>query len=140
LRKTITICDLQHDEATTATSTVSVSNSEFERQVDVCAEHVGWFGQLGQAATSASTDDVVGEPQSRVRSTSTRPRKRSGARAKPAAASESSGQRRAGSRRALQAERAAVREWARAQGMAVEARGRLPRGLVEDYRQQNASA
>jgi hypothetical protein len=138
LRKTITVCDLDpDDESTPAVASLVVAGPDFARQIDVCADHEAWFRRLGQSESSAQGGRARQGSPSGGRGGRPRGRKRSPVRDEPIPAGPV-GQRREGSRRALQAERAAVRDWARAQGRAVGDKGRLPLGLIEEYRQQQA--
>ena len=55
MRKTIVICDLEHDDVAPAVATLVIVGDTRSRQVDVCRDHKEWFESLGQPHASTST-------------------------------------------------------------------------------------
>lgn len=111
MRRTLLVCDL-HDEPVEATVFAVVTVDGAQRSLDLCEAHGQWARDLPPARAGAPAA-AAGRP---ARSASSGPRE--------------------GSRRSLRAERAAARDWARRQGMRVGDKGRLPSGLLEDFRRQ----
>jgi hypothetical protein len=124
-----TVCDL-HETDVLAVASARVVGIGADRALDVCAEHLAVLEGLPAAA--APSGARAGGSGGALRDGTGRVAARAGDR-EPGAGSARAG-RRPGSRRSLQQERALVREWARQQGRDVGDKGRLPSGLVEDYR------
>lgn len=110
MKSTVLLCDL-HDGTQLAVAGVRVEVNGSHRRLDVCGEHLALLEAL------PLHDDGAGSPTG----------------ASPSA-SPSQGRKITGSRRHLQQERAAAREWARSRGLDVADRGRLPDGLLDEYR------
>jgi hypothetical protein len=103
----ILVCDL-HDDETPGTETVTFAVDGSSYEIDVCEQHGaemrdGFARYVGVARRASS-------------------------RGRP---SGSGGGRRRG--RSGSGEAAAIREWARGQGLAVPERGRIPAELAEKY-------
>ena len=152
--RVIKVCDL-HSEDTPATASLRLVGIGKDRRLDVCDQHLsvlkdlpvedGPAGDVVEGTAKPATPAV--RAQSRLRPASNRPRTTAArsAAAKRTTTTEvgaTKASKQSGSRRSLQRERAIVREWARQQGRAIGDKGRLPTGLVEEYRrtQQEASA
>jgi hypothetical protein len=149
--RVIKVCDL-HSEDTPATASLRLVGLGEDRRLDVCDQHRSVLqglpvesGSAGQPVEETATAVAAAQPRAKARSTKPR-----GTAARSAAKKRSSSSdarttdsgKQPGSRRALQRERAIVREWARQQGRAIGDKGRLPTGLVDEYRrtQEQASA
>ncbi len=135
MQQTISVCDLPHETVVAAVAEVQVLIDQSKRRMDVCSEHLTFLDQLPAVQESSSRDTVRASGAAAATASSGRSRRSSTS----SVARATSGRRAPGSRRALQEERAAVREWARAQGRAVGDKGRLPAGLVEEYREASGS-
>jgi hypothetical protein len=107
------VCDLHGDE-TRAGETVAFGLDGAKYEIDLCREHA--------AQLRDSFAGYVGAA-----------RRASGSR--PGAAGRTSGGRRRRNRGSGEA--AAVREWARSQGLPVPERGRIPADLMEKYAAAN---
>lgn len=128
MRRTVLACDLHEDAMpAVAAAAVTVTVDGVAHRLDLCADHVELMRSLPQAE-GATGGSFLDEPTA------------AGAAATKAAAAAPAheARRREGSRRSLRAERAAARDWARQQGMAVGDKGRLPAGLLEEYRKLRA--
>jgi hypothetical protein len=152
--RVIKVCDL-HSEDTPAAASLRLVGLGKDRRLDVCDQHLSVLkdlpvedGPAGDAVEEmAKPATPVARAQSRPRPAQTRPRPTAArsAAAKRTTTTEvgaTKAGKQSGSRRSLQRERAIVREWARQQGRAIGDKGRLPTGLVEEYRRthQEASA
>ena len=140
MEKVVRVCDLHPDEVA-ASSSVSVVIGGSTRRLDVCEAHFRALEGLPQH-DELSSQPASGLSRAKRAAASTQPPNvagsgtdRSGLEREDHAAAPAS--RRPGSRRSLQQERAAVRAWARDRGLDVRDRGRLPSGLLDDYRQAN---
>ncbi|WP_456890462.1 Lsr2 family DNA-binding protein [Geodermatophilus sp. SYSU D00700] len=145
MRQTLRLCDLPHDGIAEAVDEVQVLIDQSRRTLDVCSDHLAILSQLPLAGEAPSSSDRPvevsrrAEPADAAEPASATPRRRNAhPRSSEPRRSATQAGRLPGSRRALQEERAAVREWARAQGRAVGDKGRLPAGLVDEYRQASA--
>ena len=147
MRRTIRVCDL-HDDIVPAVETVTVRLQGRSHALDACEEHTRLFRSLPAVADDHA---VAGGPAPLPAGSAPRPPTsgrsaagrtvttgRGGADAAVSAAG-SAGPK-PGSRRSLQRERAAVREWARRNGRDVGDKGRLPSGLVDEYRREQAAS
>jgi hypothetical protein len=103
----ILVCDL-HDDETPGTETVTFGVDGSGYEIDVCERHA--------AELRDSFARYVGVAR------------RASGRGRPAGTSGARRRRRGGSGQA-----AAIREWARSQGLAVPERGRIPADLAEKY-------
>ncbi len=128
MRRTVVICDL-HAGTVEATGSLVVLVDQVPRRLDVCDEHLTALRGLPRTAVPATAED----PRA-IRAVARRPAPAALAAVAGPRGREVSARRRAGSRRSLQAERAAARDWARSHGHPVSDRGRLPAGLLERYR------
>jgi hypothetical protein len=107
----ILVCDLHGDE-TPGTETVSFAVDGSSYEVDVCEQH------------AAELRDAFARYVGVAR--------RAAGRGRPAGSGGGRRRRRSGS-----GEAAAIREWARSQGLAVPERGRIPAELAEKYAAAN---
>jgi len=144
VQRTISVCDLHDREDVAAVESATVRLRGHDRVLDLCAEHAEKIASLPDAASGAGGGNAPADPRAQapaVRaqrpSSSGKPPHKAGGRGK-AAGTLPAGQQ-PGSRRSLQRERAAVREWARRNGRDVGDKGRLPSGLVEEYRRKQGA-
>lgn len=154
--KVLTVCDLHGDADVRAEVSVRIVGLGPDRSLDLCGEHRDAFDTLPPARPSTAGAAAV-QTSARRREAPTRPRTtaskaaagpsdrpsgpRSGKKADSATApAPAAAGTHPGSRRSLQQERALVREWARQQGRDIGDKGRLPSGLVEEYRRTQGTA
>lgn len=123
MKKSVRVCDLDERDQRIAVETLSITIDGKQHGLDLCPEHLSWARSL-PALRKASADSPTTDSSAR----------RQGSAPAAARDQDTVGGRKLGSRRALQQERTAVREWARSQGREVANRGRLPDGLVNEYR------
>ncbi len=135
----IKVCDL-HREDVPATASLRLVGLDKDRRLDVCEEHLEALRAL-PADGPGRKPDAAGQPPAAAASDRSEGASHppSGKRSRAKAAPPKAGKQ-PGSRRSLQRERAVVREWARQQGRDIGDKGRLPSGLVEEYRRTQAQA
>ena len=108
--RVVLTCDL-HGDSTEAVTTIRMDNGTARYELDLCQAH---FDELTGAGRRL------------------RPRRRTGAaRSTTNAANKAAAKPRRRGRGGL--DRAAVREWARANGYTVSDRGRIPGHILEDF-------
>ena len=137
----VKVCDL-HSEDTLAVTSLRLVGLGEDRRLDVCDEHLSALQALpavlsqdGPAAAAPSRAPAASSATDRSEALDRTPSPKPSRARTPAPAGNQ-----LGSRRSLQRERAIVREWARQQGRDIGDKGRLPSGLVEEYRRTQGQA
>ena len=136
VQRIIRLCDLHDGEEVAAVETVAVSLGRRAVLLDVCASHLAVLADLPPAtgrAPAQAQPDADGQPSTAA------PRRPARQRVPRHPAGQGTPAAQPASRRQLQRERALVREWARQSGRDVGDKGRLPTGLVEEYRRTTSS-
>lgn len=145
--KVMKVCDL-HDGDVPAVVSVRLVGLGRDRILDVCEDHREALTRLpltGGAPDGGAAGAVTEVPPLTAvaaRPAAKRPPGRKGTKGRKAQKGDvlAAAGKRPGSRRSLQQERALVREWARQQGRDIGDKGRLPSGLVEEYRRTQGQA
>lgn len=138
MQRIIQLCDLHDGEEVAAVETVTVRLDARAVLLDICASHLSVIADLPPAIDRASGKAKArpGGDAERSPAASRKAPRRSAAQ-RPAG--QGTAEPQPASRRQLQRERALVREWARQSGRDVGDKGRLPTGLVQEYRRTTSS-
>jgi Lsr2 protein len=142
--RVIKVCDLHDGDALATTSLRLVGLGE-DRRLDVCDGHLSVLRalQVHVAAGVASPPPARGaaaDDHPETPATTSPPARPAMVQRSGMGTGSKSAAKQPRSRRSLQQERAVVREWARQQGRDIGDKGRLPTGLMEEFRRTQGRA